>query len=133
MTRGVGRFISEDSIRFKGGVDFYTYVSNRPVNSTDPTGLKPCDDCTKADPLPSNSPKCDNYGSETYLGASEKCFYKCAGDSAWAQKVRGCLVCGFENGMDKGARHKLCYDAAHSLDAPWKTLLACEGKCVFGH
>lgn len=128
-----GRFISEDPIGFKGGIDFYTYVTNRPVNLTDPTGLKGCVDCTKADPLPSNSPKCDEYGTETYLGASEKCFCKCAGDSAWAQKVRGCFSCAFENGIGKTARHKLCYDAAGWSNAPWVTLANCERKCLFAH
>jgi RHS repeat-associated protein len=90
-------------------------------------------DCTKATPLPSNSPKCDNYGSETYAGASEKCFCKCAGDSAWAQKVRGCLLCGFENGWGKWARHVICYNAAGWLGAPGSTLVLCEGKCFVGH
>src|SRR5271165_546915 len=35
----VGRFISEDPIRFGGGVDFYPYVDNSPVNAVDPLGL----------------------------------------------------------------------------------------------
>jgi RHS repeat-associated protein len=30
--QNAGRFISEDSIRFKAGVDFYTYVFNDPIN-----------------------------------------------------------------------------------------------------
>ena len=128
-----GRFLSEDPIGFKGGIDFYTYVTNRPVDLADPTGLKGCVNCTTAAPLPSNSPKCDEYGSETYLGASESCFCKCAGDSAWAQKVRGCLSCAFENGIGKTARHKLCYDAAGWSNAPWVTLANCERKCLFAH
>jgi RHS repeat-associated protein len=128
-----GRFISEDPIGFKGGIDFYTYVTNRPVDLADPTGLKGCVDCTTAAPLPSNSPKCDEYGTETYLGASETCFCKCAGDSAWAQKVRGCLSCAFENGIGKTARHKMCYDAAGWSNAPWVTLANCERKCLFAH
>ena len=36
-----GRFLSEDPIRFKGGVNFYAYVGNDPVNRTDPFGLSP--------------------------------------------------------------------------------------------
>jgi RHS repeat-associated protein len=128
-----GRFLSEDPIEFKGGIDFYTYVTNRPVDLADPTGLKGCVNCTTAAPLPSNSPKCDEYGSETYWGASESCFCKCAGDSAWAQKVRGCLSCAFENGIGKTARHKLCYDAAGWSNAPWVTLANCERKCLFAH
>jgi RHS repeat-associated protein len=34
------RFISEDPIGFSGGVNFYTYVENDPVNGVDPYGLK---------------------------------------------------------------------------------------------
>jgi RHS repeat-associated protein len=36
-----GRFISEDPIRFSGGVNFYRYVGNNPVNLIDPFGLGP--------------------------------------------------------------------------------------------
>ncbi|HEV2826447.1 MAG TPA: RHS repeat-associated core domain-containing protein [Pyrinomonadaceae bacterium] len=35
----LGRFISEDPARFSGGRNWYAYVSNNPVNSTDPSGL----------------------------------------------------------------------------------------------
>ena len=44
-----GRFISEDPIRFRGGINFYAYVANGPATFFDPTGLKkkckdlPCD------------------------------------------------------------------------------------------
>lgn len=34
-----GRFVSEDPIRFKGGVNFYPYVGNNPVIHIDPSGL----------------------------------------------------------------------------------------------
>jgi RHS repeat-associated protein len=34
-----GRFLSEDPIRFGGGVDFYPYARNNPVTRVDPTGL----------------------------------------------------------------------------------------------
>ena len=38
----IGRFISEDPIRFKGsGTNFYAYVRNSPINLTDPLGLAP--------------------------------------------------------------------------------------------
>jgi RHS repeat-associated protein len=37
----LGRFISEDPIRFGGGNDFYAYVGNSPVNWVDPQGLCP--------------------------------------------------------------------------------------------
>jgi RHS repeat-associated protein len=34
------RFISEDPIGFSGGMNFYAYAENDPVNGTDPYGLK---------------------------------------------------------------------------------------------
>jgi len=37
------RFISEDPIKFKGGINFYAYVGNSSVNRIDPMGL---DDAT---------------------------------------------------------------------------------------
>ena len=37
-----GRFVNEDSIRVLGGIDFYRYVSNDPVNRIDPSGLLDC-------------------------------------------------------------------------------------------
>jgi RHS repeat-associated protein len=36
--QNVGRFNSEDPIRFKGGIDFYRYVDNNPIRFTDPDG-----------------------------------------------------------------------------------------------
>jgi len=35
----IGRFLSEDPIGFKGGIDFYRYVRNNPVMHRDPLGL----------------------------------------------------------------------------------------------
>jgi RHS repeat-associated protein len=35
----LGRFISEDPVRFSGGSNWYAYVNNNPVNFSDPTGL----------------------------------------------------------------------------------------------
>lgn len=44
----IGRFISEDPIKFKGGINWFAYVKNNPVNFIDPKGFcpskdKPCD------------------------------------------------------------------------------------------
>ncbi len=36
----LGRFIIEDPLRFAASLNFYVYTQNRPVNATDPTGLK---------------------------------------------------------------------------------------------
>ena len=35
----VGRFLGEDPIHFAGGMDFYEYVGNHPINFSDPLGL----------------------------------------------------------------------------------------------
>ena len=37
--QNVGRFVSEDPIRSRGGIDFYAYAGNSPVNYIDPLGL----------------------------------------------------------------------------------------------
>jgi RHS repeat-associated protein len=39
---GVGRFTSEDPVRYAGGRNFYVYVGNDPTSLLDPLGLKPC-------------------------------------------------------------------------------------------
>ena len=39
----IGRFVSEDPAGFDGGINFYVYVENNPVNLTDPLGRSPLD------------------------------------------------------------------------------------------
>ena len=43
---GLGRFLSEDPLKFATGVNYYTYVLNQPTTLSDPLGL----DATTADP-----------------------------------------------------------------------------------
>jgi RHS repeat-associated protein len=38
--QNVGRFISEDPIGLQGGIDFYAYAENNPVNRSDPFGMQ---------------------------------------------------------------------------------------------
>ena len=126
----VGRFISEDPIGFRAGTNFYPYVQNNPINRADPLGLKACESCTSATPLPANSPKCDSYGSETYVGTSLKCFCKCAGDSTWSQQVRGCLACEHDRGTNPFVAHQRCYRAAGAWSAPWGVISKCYQECL---
>jgi RHS repeat-associated protein len=44
-----GRFLSEDPVRFWGGVNFYAYVRNNPVKYTDMFGLAPEPKCSPCD------------------------------------------------------------------------------------
>jgi RHS repeat-associated protein len=44
--QSVGRFLSEDRLRFYGGINFYPYVANDPLNYVDPSGLE----CVQATP-----------------------------------------------------------------------------------
>jgi len=39
MDTSTGRFLSEDRIRFSGGVNFYAYTKNNSINLVDPSGL----------------------------------------------------------------------------------------------
>ncbi len=52
----VGRFISEDPIRFTGGRNFYVYVGNDSSSRTDPFGLCPKVDCSQPAPAPPPAP-----------------------------------------------------------------------------
>jgi RHS repeat-associated protein len=55
----IGRFISEDPIGLRGGLNRYRYVNNRPTRFTDPLGLCPPNPCyiTKTN-CPQNSCTC---------------------------------------------------------------------------
>ena len=48
----LGRFVSEDPIKFRGGINWYAYVGNNPLFYVDPLGL-----CPPNDKACSNSPK----------------------------------------------------------------------------
>jgi RHS repeat-associated protein len=131
-----GRWITRDPIGERGQPNLYLYVNNDPVLRVDSLGLKDCGPppCTEAKPVPDSSPKCDAYGDETYpgTGISLKCFCKCAGNSKWAQQVRGCLACYHDKGVDVGEAHEICYKAAGYKDAPWSKLFECMIKCGGG-
>ena len=105
----------------------YLFVSNDPISDWDVLGLI---DCTKAPPLLDTCPDCNKYGNGMYLGSSLKCFCKCAGNSKWAQQVRACLACEFQQGTDISTAHHKCYAAAGGvMNGPVGTLAYCWLEC----
>ena len=121
----IGRFLSEDPIRFEGGVDFYAYVGNSPTTYDDPRGLEPegCKDCQgrpkqgvavgksccgNEDPMSSSAP--NPYSEEAgYMTVSAQLMFEHGGDGKWGNLVRGCLVCMYAHGSDSQSAHYFCY------------------------
>jgi RHS repeat-associated protein len=56
LSPGVGRFLSEDPLRYAAGIDLYTYVYSDPISSTDPRGLDACVSGCAAGGPPPHSP-----------------------------------------------------------------------------
>jgi hypothetical protein len=54
-----GRFISEDPIGFRAGVDFYEYVLNNPVRFADSLGLEPLEHNPGYAPFGTPCPECE--------------------------------------------------------------------------
>jgi RHS repeat-associated protein len=67
----VGRFISEDPIGLKAGVNEYAYVLNRPTNAVDPEGLKTLICCRHL----------------TWTSARDHCFIVICGDDSDKNKA----------------------------------------------
>jgi len=85
-------------------------------------------------PLKSNSPLCGYYSVDRYfyLGAEAGCFCRCAGNSAWSNFVRACLICKYRGGADGWDAHWTCYQLADELTQgrrPNGTLVACYLNC----
>jgi hypothetical protein len=126
------RWIHRDS---RENENRYLFVLNDPVNEIDYLGLAtvPEGTCADAKPLKNDSSECDKYGDKLYLGASLKCFCKCAPNDDWSQKVRGCLRCMTEKGYSDKESHKYCYalaDKEFKDKKPTGALAKCWAKCL---
>jgi RHS repeat-associated protein len=114
----IGRFISEDPIRFKAGTNFYKYVNNSPLNAADPTGFCP------PGPLPTPC-RCSGSGGAPFVGVCKlQCtcggsvddyYFTLSGlkrNCGWAGKtcpatIEGVQTTGF--GGDKVVLPQKCY------------------------
>jgi RHS repeat-associated protein len=118
----IGRFLSEDPIRSRGGIDFYTYTANSPINLTDPLGLCPPDGCPPANtknPQPPN--KCSVYPDFKHRKACSIL----GGNNAIDNCVRGCLLDQYDPNThtykcDETKLHCSCFDACgYTGDSAW--------------
>jgi RHS repeat-associated protein len=57
LSASLGRFVSEDPIRYGGGANFFAYAENNPVTSNDPWGLQATRTPKPPSPTPSPTPR----------------------------------------------------------------------------
>ncbi len=117
--QNVGRFVSEDPIKFKGGIDFYSYVKNRPLMFIDPTGtclLQLGDSVTATLSQCKNQPnkglQCECLCEPIGIGHQEcvdNCKKGCLSPKLDPVEVCSCLCDkGHENGSLNWVETKLC-------------------------
>jgi len=96
----IGRFISEDPVGVDGGINFYVYTNNNPINFNDPLGLSPSNNGPTIGPAnPNDKPNvpptwsyCSAYRDGT--GAGDALYHLCMNfpDGPWSNCVRGKLL-----------------------------------------
>lgn len=113
--QNVGRFISEDPIGFKGGVDFYAYVKNKPTRLMDPTG-----ECPPGDPC-SPPPIFDSVSAHLFVCP---CLYR-----GNVEKICDCLGLPFgQNGDPEFMKQcQGCFGGQKSPRAACKCACALSG------
>ena len=109
----IGRFLSEDPIRFRGGPDFYRYAKNSPIDLIDPRGLAP----NSSDGGGRTNPCRDAYNA---CMKRAKCAFSACTDEAM-EDYSACVAD--------------CYEACPGSEDPLsptghQCFRSCTGKCV---
>jgi hypothetical protein len=95
-----GRFVSEDSSRFDAGTNFYAYVFDDPLNSSDPTGLYALIGFTAAQQVEMMN------AIKSVLAKLESCGPSCVADPSVRKQLLGFLA-----GGNNGSGVTFVYDA----------------------
>ena len=112
------------------GANLFFFVQNNPISYIDRLGM----DCDCYDqPRPPSGPNspCGQYGSSQFQFTSEMCVCACMGDSAWANKMRGCLAC-VRNKLPKlsnTVRHYWCFKGTGGDGGDILKLAGCAASC----
>jgi len=132
----VGRFTSEDAVRFLGGNNFYAYALNQPTTYIDPHGFAPegacpCSQaspgidkavkcCADTNPISADDPGPNPYSPcQTYMKVNAAGMYRWGGNGPWGQIVRGCLLCALKSGASMNDAHHYCYRRATDRTGYW--------------
>jgi RHS repeat-associated protein len=130
---GIGRFAGEDPLEYYIDINFYRYVKNNPIISTDPLGLA---NATSGVPLPPITvrripkliwPKCP-YKITDYSNAANYC---------QDTNVTGGLHPGQTCFRQTNGQHHVCFDNQGGCDEHWDQHPPCksrgsDGKCTLG-
>jgi len=101
---GIGRFVSEDPLRLDGGINFYAYVLNDPINYRDPSGLDfvpflpPTTTGWPPSPPQPGMPSCPREKNCDKYGKGSRLYKICMGmpNACWSNCVRKCLLDRYE-------------------------------------
>jgi len=75
---------------------------------------------------------CNYPTSYRYMNVQANCMCCCMGDDEWSKRVRSCLLCYYQSGMDADTAHAICYLVGDGYtERPLLKLGLCAAKCLF--